>query len=53
MARNRNKTVKQQERAHDDGKVCFICKKSNLSRRAKVRYGNLVCGDCRDKNGLG
>jgi formylmethanofuran dehydrogenase subunit E len=52
MARNRNKTVKQQERAHDASKRCCFCHSDNLNRRAKVRDGHLVCGSCRDKHGL-
>jgi hypothetical protein len=46
------KKVHKQTRRHEPEARCYICKRENLTRRAKVREGHLVCGSCRDKNGL-
>ena len=53
MARNRNKTVKVQPKTFNNGETCYICQ-SPVNRRAKPvgPNGELVCGTCRQQNGL-
>ena len=54
MARNRTKKVKIQQRNYSEDDSCYICGTPKMNRRAKPcgPNGELVCGSCRDKNGL-